>query len=98
MSTYIGLSQIVERNAQVNGNHAATITDKVTCTWKEVRHHIACVAKCLGDNGVRQDDKIAILSVNSAMYLESLFIPSWMGAVCVPLNTRWSDPRKYLCH
>jgi len=91
MSTYIGLSQIIERNAQVNGNRAATITDKVTHTWKEVRHRIACVAKCLGDYGVSQDDKIAILAVNSAIYLESLFIPSWIGAIAVPLNTRWSS-------
>ena len=81
---------MMERNAQVNGNHVATITDKVTHTWIQVRHRIACVAKCLVDNDVCQDDKIAILGANSAIYLESLFIPAWIGAVAVPLNTRWS--------
>lgn len=90
MSNYIGLSQIIERNAQINGDRPATITEQVTYTWKEVRHHIACAAKFLADNGVSQNDKIAILSANSAVYLESLFVPSWLGAVCVPLNTRWS--------
>ena len=90
MSNYTGLSQIIERNAQVRGNQPATITNKVIHTWSDVRHHIACVAKFLVDKGIKPDSKIAILAANSATYMESLFVPAWMGAVAVPLNTRWS--------
>lgn len=45
-----------------------------------------------GRGGLAKNDHVAILSLNSNLYLESLFGIPYMGARMVPLNIRWAIP------
>ncbi|WND02963.1 long-chain-fatty-acid--CoA ligase [Temperatibacter marinus] len=89
-STYTGLSRIIERNAQTFGHSPAIICEHETRTWQQTQDRIASAAAGLGRMGVQKNDKIALLGLNSDCYFEFLYIPAWLGAICVPLNIRWS--------
>src|SRR3546814_15340937 len=40
--------------------------------------------------GARAGDRIAILGLNSDHYLEAMHATWWLGAITVPMNTRWA--------
>ena len=84
------LTQAVHRNAQIRGNKIATINGDRKRTWSEFRDRIAKFAGGLRSLNVKEDDKIAILALNSDRYFEYYFGVPWAGACVVPLNIRWS--------
>jgi acyl-CoA synthetase (AMP-forming)/AMP-acid ligase II len=90
MSICTGLSRIIERNAQVRGDKPAIITETETRDWQQTKVRIECAANGMSKLGVKATDKIAIMGLNTDRYFEFLFIPAWLGAIAVPLNTRWS--------
>jgi acyl-CoA synthetase (AMP-forming)/AMP-acid ligase II len=53
---------------------------------------VARQATVLARRGVRQGDRVAILSPNSDQLIQAIFACWWLGAVACPLNTRWSAP------
>ena len=90
MNSYVGLAQIIERNAQIKGTKTAVITEDGQRSWAETRSRIARVAQALLANGASKGDKVAILALNSDIYFECLFSIVWFGGIFVPLNVRWS--------
>ncbi len=61
-------------------------------SFQELSVRVSRLASGLGDlvaagNGT---PRIAILSLNSDYYLESYLAIAWMGAIVVPINTRWN--------
>src|SRR3546814_8561455 len=40
--------------------------------------------------GARAGDRVAILGLNSDHYLEAMHATWWLGAITVPMNTRWA--------
>ena len=86
----IYITQCVHRNAQKYPNQTATIFMDRVHTWKQFKDRVARFAAGLNKIGVKDNDRIAILALNSDRYLESYFSIPWAGAACVPLNTRWS--------
>lgn len=82
--------QAIERAAQIRGDEAATICDGRTRTWRESRDRTARLATALKALGAAAGDRIAILGVNSDFYLEAMHATWWLGAVTVPMNTRWA--------
>ncbi|MBL4800487.1 MAG: AMP-binding protein [Emcibacter sp.] len=90
MNSYVGLAQIIERNAQIKATKTAVITEEGQRTWAETRSRIARVAQALSTKGAGKGDKVAILAMNSDIYFECLFSIVWFGGIFVPLNVRWS--------
>ncbi len=86
----IYITQCVHRNAQKYPNQTATIFMDRVHTWKQFKDRVARFAAGLNKIGVKDNDRIAILALNSDRYLESYFSIPWAGGACVPLNTRWS--------
>ncbi|MEW6996985.1 long-chain fatty acid--CoA ligase [Colwelliaceae bacterium BS250] len=83
-------TQAIQRNAQVYKNQIALKCADRTHTWGELEDRIARLAAGLQVNGVKPGDRVAILALNSDRYLEFYYATAWVGAVMVPLNTRWS--------
>ena len=86
----IYLTQSIHRNAQIYPNHLATVNGDRKHTWKELKVRISKLAGSLKKMGVKDNDRVAILSLNSDRYLEYYFAIPWAGCCLVPLNIRWS--------
>ncbi len=84
------LNQMIARNADFGGDRIATVDGDRVRTWREFRDRIARLAAALAARGIVGGDRIGIFAVNSDRYLEVQFAAWWLGAVIVPLNTRWT--------
>ncbi|OKO84556.1 long-chain-fatty-acid--CoA ligase [Bradyrhizobium sp. AS23.2] len=84
------ITQSFRRAVQVGGSRTATVDGVDRRTWNEVGRRVRSLAKGLSDLGVHSGDRVAVLSLNSARYLEAYYAIFWLGAACVPLNARWS--------
>jgi acyl-CoA synthetase (AMP-forming)/AMP-acid ligase II len=67
-----------------------TVFDERTRTAHQSRDRVARLAGALRVLGVREGDRVAMLSPNSDRYHEFFFAVWWLGAVAIPVNTRWS--------
>jgi long-chain acyl-CoA synthetase len=86
------ISQLVFRAEQLRGAHAATEFMDKRYTWAQTADRVRRIAGALQGLGLGRNDQIAILSLNSNVYFESLFGIPMTGARMVPLNIRWAAP------
>ena len=56
-------------------------------SYREFRDDVARVAGGLRAKGVRQGDRVVVLSENCPEMLLTYFACAWIGAVCVPVNS-----------
>lgn len=84
------LNLSLRRAARDFGNHCATIYNGRKRSWRDTHLRVEHLAGALEKLGVGKGDRVAGLAFNSDNYLE-LFYAVWrIGAVMVPLNSRWS--------
>mgnify|MGYP001063345642 CR=1 FL=1 len=88
----MNLSQCVNRAVQQNSNGIATVFAGRKHTWAEFKQRISCLAGGLKGLGVKDNDRIAMLALNSDRYLEYFFAVPWAGAMVVPINVRLAAP------
>ena len=86
------LTHMVQRGAQVNGRRVVSDFAGRRHSWAQFADRVARLARGLGDLGVKEGDRVAILALNSDRYLEFFFAVPWAGAVFVPVNTRLAPP------
>lgn len=84
------ITQMFRRAAQGNAAGLATIDKTGRRTWSETSKRVERLAGGLASLDLCEGDRVAVLSLNSARVFETYFSIFWLGAVCVPLNTRWS--------
>ncbi|MFO1425612.1 MAG: long-chain-fatty-acid--CoA ligase [Steroidobacteraceae bacterium] len=87
-----GLTQLVERAALVNAGGVACHFQGRDTRWSELRERIARTAGVLRGLGVRDGDRVAIISANSDFYCQYLFAVAWAGGVITPVNARLTAP------
>ena len=86
------MTQLIRRASQTIGSELATIDGERRQTWREFENRVACFAGGLQALGVKADDCVAILALNSDRYFEFMFAVPWAGAVFQPVNTRLAGP------
>ena len=80
----------LRRALQINADGIATIFgDRRHSYWTFVAR-VAKLAGALSALDVVAGDRVAILALNSDRYLETFYACWTIGAVAVPVNTRWS--------
>ena len=84
--------QGLRRACQINPHGVATIDGDRRQTWLRFRDRVARFAGVLRAAGVERGDRVAILSLNRAAYLEYFYAAPWAGVTVVPLNTRLAAP------
>lgn len=84
------LTQGLHRAVQCSPDAVATIHAGRRRTFAEHADRVARLAAALQGLGVREGDRVAILSLNSDRYAEYLLAVPWAGAVVNPVNIRWS--------
>lgn len=80
----------VQRNAVRYPASIATEEGDSRRSWNEFLDDVARLAAGLRDAGTMPGDRIAILAENAAAYIELTYATQWVGAVSVPINTRWT--------
>jgi len=86
------ISQFVRRAVQTSPNKLATLCEGRRRTWRDFDDRVKRLAGALHALGFKPGERIAILSLNSDRYLETLFGLSHGGFVFVPVNTRLAPP------
>ena len=84
------LPHILQRVAHEFPNRPGITFEGKTRAWKDVLQRCEQLAGGLRELGLREGDRLAILSHNSASMAELLYGPLWLGVVPVPLNWRWT--------
>jgi fatty-acyl-CoA synthase len=87
-----GVWHWLERRADINPEKPALIDGARVLTYRALRDRVATVASGLRARGVARGDRVAVLSVNRAEYVETLFAAARLGAIVVPLNWRLAAP------
>ena len=83
------ITQSLRRALQINSNGVATIDGERQQTWAEFAHRITKLAGGLKHSlQLNTGDRVAVLSLNSAQYLETKYALAWAGLIAVPLNIR----------
>ncbi len=86
------LTQAVHRALQQRPDAAATVFGSRRRTWREFADRVARLAGALQQLGMKRDDRVGMLALNSDRYLEYYYAVMWGGGVANPCNTRWSVP------
>src|SRR5208337_4097859 len=59
-----------------------------TTTWADLRRRVSALADALSRRGVGFGDRVMILMLNRAEFVESVLAVNSLGAIAVPLNFR----------
>jgi len=84
------ITSILRRAAQVNPNGAATIFKDRSHSWSEFRTRVAKLAGAFQALGMKPDDRVALLALNSDRYVEYFYATVWGGGAMMPMNIRWA--------
>ena len=88
----VSLQGLLQRAVRLNPNGVCTRCGDREHSWREVEDRAARLAAGLRSLDLERGDRVAILSLNSDRYYESIFAIPWAGYCVVPLNTRWALP------
>jgi fatty-acyl-CoA synthase len=80
----------LERAGTVYADRVAVVDGPVQHTWQEFRARARRLACALRARGLRKDDRVAIVAVNSEPMLLAHFGVPLAGGLLVAINTRWS--------
>src|SRR5512138_2971869 len=82
------LGLLLRRSCQLRGDGLALVDDERRLGWKTFADRVARLAAGLGQIGMKSGDRVALLSENSARFIESYFAVPWGGGVIAPINHR----------
>jgi long-chain acyl-CoA synthetase len=86
------LTQGLHRALQLQPERIATIFRDRIRTYREFTDRVARLASGLRSVGMKAEDRVGMLALNSDRYLEYLQATWWGGGVVNPVNIRWSAP------
>ncbi|MFC4667642.1 long-chain fatty acid--CoA ligase [Seohaeicola nanhaiensis] len=84
------ITSVLRRAAQVHPNGVATVFKDRSHTWSETLDRVQRLAGALQRLGMRNGDRVALLSLNSDRFIEYYFAVPWGGGAMMPMNIRWS--------
>ena len=93
----MNLTAMLHAAANSRPKAIATIFQGRENTWENLRERVSRLASARSGFGVQPGDRVAILALNSDLYTEYLFAVWWIGAVAVPMNTRWVAQESAYC-
>ncbi len=71
------------------GQRTALVSDEGECSYSELLGMAQGLARVLRDNGITPTCRVAVLAENNPVFVSAVLAVSLVGAVFVPLNTRW---------
>lgn len=86
------LGDLLDRNAAERGAAEAVVAGDARWTQAELRAEARAVARSLLALGIRRGDFVGLLMGNDARWVASFYGAALIGAVTVPINTRFKPP------
>jgi fatty-acyl-CoA synthase len=96
-SDYPNLFQVLNETARQHGEGEAFVAPGERLHWNDVLAKTRQMAAALHAAGVRKGDHVGILLGNSGTWLSSFFACATIGAVTVPVNTRFKLDELEFC-
>jgi acyl-CoA synthetase (AMP-forming)/AMP-acid ligase II len=84
------LTQSLHRAVRQSPDVPFTVFGARTLTSRQTYDAVARLAGGLLGLGVRKDDRVGLLSLNTDRFCQVTLATAWADAAIVPLNTRWS--------
>ena len=86
----INIGALLAKRAFLNGNREAYVDGKsdLRLTFKELNARSNRVSNALSGAGIKPGDRVALLMMNSAEFMETFFAIAKIGGIVVPLNWR----------
>ena len=91
------LRDALERTAAACGAHDGLVTDRMRLSWSDVHAKSQQMARAMHALGIRKGDHIGILMGNNAAWVTLFFGAALIGAVTVPVNTRFKAAELAFC-
>jgi len=86
----VHLASLLDRACETHPDTAALIDGDLRLSYRELARRARALAGWLRDRGVSAGDRVAILDLNSAAFVDAYFACARIGAVLTPLNIRLS--------
>ncbi|MCV7301429.1 long-chain fatty acid--CoA ligase [Mycobacterium barrassiae] len=87
-----GIGYWATRRAFLSGDTVALVDGDRRVTFTSFDDRTDRLARAFRELGVQQGDRVAVLMLNCAEFLETMFAAAKLGAVFVPINFRLSAP------
>jgi len=84
------LGDILRRHAAVRGDKVAYVVGPDRVTYRAFHARSNQLARALARSGVRRGDRVAVLATNRAEYPVVYFAAIKLGAIVVPVNSRFT--------
>ena len=84
------ITSLLRRCLQTGPDATATVFRGRKTNWRDTCEEISKGGDVMKRLGAAPGDRVAALALNSDVFFRLLFAVPWVGAVIVPLNTRWS--------
>ena len=91
------LGHFLERNARERGAAEAVVTGSSRVSYEDLFQRARSVAGYLQSNGIRRGDHVGILMGNDEKWLALFYGAALVGAVTVPVNTRFKAAEIEYC-
>ncbi|MFN6955289.1 MAG: AMP-binding protein [Acetobacteraceae bacterium] len=86
------LADFLDANAALRGQAEALVTERARLSHAALRAEVRRLARAMLALGIRRGERIALLLPNDEAWVTLFFAAASIGAVTVPLNTRWKAP------
>jgi len=91
------LGDVLSRNAELFPNEEALVIDGRRLAYGELQQHVVDMAAGLGALGVKRGDHVAVCMGNSLEWVVFFYAAARLGAVTVPVNTRFKADELAYC-
>ena len=91
------LGQVFAASVAAHGPREALVTDRKRFTYAEFETEVLEAARALHALGIRKGEHIAILMGNTPAWVKLFFGAALLGAVTVPVNTRFKAAELGFC-
>lgn len=91
------LREVLEVTAIARGAHEGLVTDRTRLSWTDIHTKSIEMAQAMHALGLRKGDHIGILMGNNAAWVTLFFGAAMIGAVTVPVNTRFKASELAFC-
>lgn len=91
------LSRVLERTRQRFGAQEAYVGPNERLRWQDIEAGAQLVASSLLAAGIRRGDHVGVLMGNNSTWIQVFFGCAFIGAVTVPINTRFKAEELRFC-
>ncbi|CAB3708718.1 AMP-binding protein [Achromobacter pestifer] len=91
------LSKALERSVHAFPQAEAFVAPGERHDWREMRDEARRIARALHAAGVRHGDHVGVLLGNSGVWVQIFYACAMLGAVTVPVNTRFKTEELEFC-